>query len=328
MSVPAMISNDPNASRLPLSCRSAVDDWLSSLSARTRLAYEADLRSFSGFLNVDDSPSAIIALVQGGQADANLLALKYRTSLVESQLAPATVNRRLAALRSAVGLLRTAGVVQWELEVKSVKAVKYRDTRGPSVAVVKALLQAAGSCGKRGLRDRALILLLFGMALRRGEVVSLDIDHLDLEGKRLFVMGKARGGEREPVTVPGSTLRALKSYLNARDNPKSGPLFLSLDRACEDKGRLTGEGVRHILLSLAGKAGLEPIRPHGLRHAAITSALDAGRDLREVLRFSRHKDPRTILQYDDSRRDHAGEVSAVVSQLVSSDEGDGAFGQE
>jgi integrase/recombinase XerC len=80
--------------------------------------------------------------------------------------------------------------------------------------------------------------------------------------------------------------------------------------------RQVREGLRTILCALAERAGLTGVRPHGLRHAAITATLDAGRDIREVLRFSRHRDPRTLIHYDDSRRDHGGEVATVVSALL------------
>ena len=292
-------------------------DWLSSLSERTRAAYQQDLSDFARFAGQGDDVSALRALIEGGQAGANLTALRYRTHLAERKLAPATVNRRLAALRSAVGLLRAAGVVSWPLEVKPLKAQKYRDTRGPGVAGVRALLRATGGDGPKSLRDRALLHLLFDLGLRRGEVVSLDLEHVDLPGRRLLVMGKARGGEREPVTMPTPAIEALRDYLASRGNPTTGPLFVNADHRAKGPERLTGDGVRWVVAELAKRAGLGVVRPHGLRHAAITAALDAGRDVREVLRFSRHKDPRTLLHYDDSRKDMAGDVAAAVASLIS-----------
>lgn len=294
-----------------------LNDWLASLSDRTRVAYGRDLADFQAFAGTATQSEAIRHLTGQGGAGANLIALRYRTHLVDRKLAPATVNRRLAALRSAVGILRATGAVNWELEVKAVKALKYKDTRGPGVAGVRSLIRATWGDGEKSLRDRALIHLLFDLGLRRGEAVSLDLEHVDLGTRRVLVRGKARGGEREALTVPAPAADAIRAYLVARGNPVSGPLFASLDRAKKGSGRLTGEGVRRIIQNLGAKAGLGSVRPHGLRHAAITAALDAGRDVREVLRFSRHKDPRTLMHYDDSRKDHAGEVASVVAALVS-----------
>jgi len=101
--------------------------------------------------------------------------------LLERGLAPATVNRRLAALRSLVALARTLGLVGWTLEVGSVKAERYRDTRGPGVAAVRRLLAAVeGRVDPKALRDRAILRLLFDLGLRRAEVVGFDLEHLDL----------------------------------------------------------------------------------------------------------------------------------------------------
>lgn len=291
-------------------------DWLASLSLRTRTAYSQDLADFAAFVGTRDSKLAACTLAASGHAAANMTALRYRTHLAERQLAPATINRRLASLRSAVGMLRMAGVVSWSLEVRPVKALKYRDTRGPGVVGVRGLLLTAGGDSLRDRRDQALIHLLFDVGLRRGEAVSLDIEHVDLGGARLHVQGKGRGGQREALTIPRPAVEALHAYLTARGYPTTGPLFVNVSRSQTRGQRLTGEGVRLALLALARKGGLGHVRPHGLRHAAITAALDAGRDMREVLRFSRHRDPRTLMHYDDSRRDHAGAVAAVVAALV------------
>jgi integrase len=59
-----------------------------------------------------------------------------------------------------------------------------------------------------------------------------------------------------------------------------------------------------------------PVRPHGLRHAAVTAVLDAGASTRDAQRFSRHKDPRTLLRYDDNRNraDLRGRLAAELSE--------------
>lgn len=318
-----LISADSSPRTMQQRCRPVVDlgallcDWLASLSERTRMAYRQDLSDFRAFLGAADDLGALHELAQDGAGAGNMMALRYRTHLADRKLAPATINRRLVALRSAVGTLRVAGLINWHLEVRPVKALKYKDTRGPGVAGVRSLIRATWGDGVKALRDRALIHLLFDVALRRSEAVSLDVEHVDLTARRILVRGKARGGEREALTIPAPAAAALGAYLAARGNPQAGPIFASLDRAGKGDGRLTGEGVRRLIQSLATKAGLGNVRPHGLRHAAITAALDAGRDVREVLRFSRHKDPRTLMHYDDSRKDHAGEVAAVVAALVS-----------
>jgi integrase/recombinase XerC len=73
--------------------------------------------------------------------------------------------------------------------------------------------------------------------------------------------------------------------------------------------------VAHILATLGASLGVR-VRPHGLRHTAITALLDSGAGLREAQRFSRHADPRTLMRYDDNRSDISGEMARIVSDLM------------
>ena len=78
--------------------------------------------------------------------------------------------------------------------------------------------------------------------------------------------------------------------------------------------RLTGRSHHRIVKALGEAAGLGAVRPHGLRHAAITEALDATNgNVRAVQRFSRHRDLRVLNTYDDNRQDLAGEVARLVA---------------
>jgi integrase/recombinase XerC len=79
--------------------------------------------------------------------------------------------------------------------------------------------------------------------------------------------------------------------------------------------RLTGTSLHRVVAEIGRRACLPaPLRPHGLRHAAITEALDLARgNVRAVQRFSRHADPRTLLRYDDAREDVAGEIAKQVA---------------
>jgi len=288
--------------------------FLEGRNARTRAAYAADLADFAAFLEVADVDAAATVLLERGHGAANELALSYRAHLVGRGLAPATVNRRLAALRSLVKLARVLGRVGWTLEVPSVKSQSYRDTRGPGVDGFRRLLaQLDARVDAKAKRDRAALRLLFDLALRRAEVCSLDLAHLDLEAGTLAIMGKGRT-ERERLTLPGPTRAALAAWVAVRGT-EAGPLFTGL-ASNGTGGRLTGTGLYLVVRDLGLAAGLK-VRPHGLRHAAITAALEAtSGDVRRAQRFSRHRDLRILSTYDDNRADLAGEVAAGVAGLV------------
>jgi integrase/recombinase XerC len=244
--------------------------------------------------------------------EANGLALGWKANMVDRGLAPATINRRLAALRSLVKLARTLGMIPWSLEVEGLEAQTYRDTRGPGTeGWIRMQTAATGRTDPKGTRDLAILRLLHDLALRRGEVVSLDLEHLDLEAGKLAVMGKGRSA-RESLTVPRPTLGALRAWVTVRGT-EPGPLFTSFDHAGKGSGRISGSCVFTVVRA-AGKAAGLTVRPHGLRHAAITEALDAtGGNVRKVQRFSRHRDIRTLEVYDDNRRDMGGEVANLVA---------------
>ena len=187
---PPRPSPGPDTARL-------VDAFLSGRNPRTLEAYRADLEDFRVFVGALTLDEATRMLLDRGHGEANGLALSYKSALVDRGLSPASINRRLAALRSLVKLARTLGLVPWTLEVSNVKAQPYRDTRGPGRNGFVLTLEALDKReGKKAIRDRAIIRLLYDLGLRRAEVVSLDVEDVDLEGGAVAVMGE-KGGRRK-----------------------------------------------------------------------------------------------------------------------------------
>lgn len=315
--------------------RPAAADLASGFFARyagtTLRTYRAKLRAFSGWLGValEELPAALLSR---GAAQAHVDVEHYRAYLRDERGASAsTINGHLAAVRAVVRFLRRADLCTWTLDVTSERAAAYRDTRGPGIPAVRALLAAAAAQRdpRKAARDVALVRLLADRALRRGELVGLDLAHVERTGggapTAVLVRGKGRA-DRERITLPSRTTAALTAWLSARGNAP-GPLFVALDPGAgragrgghqrAGLGRLTGEGVARTLTALARRAGLaDHVRPHGLRHTAITALLDTGAGLREAQRFSRHADPRTLMRYDDNRSDIAGEMARRVSELL------------
>lgn len=286
--------------------------FLAGRSPRTIAAYREDLATFAGFMGAASAEDAARTLLERSHGEANELALAYRTRLVDAGLAAATVNRRLAALRSLVKLGRVLGMVPWSLEVSNLDAAPYRDTTGPAVDGVRKLL-AAARAGRHPVRDVCLTRLLFDLALRRAEVCGLELAHVDLEAGRVLVLGKGRRA-REPITLPAPTAAALATWIAERGT-EPGPLFPNHDHASVCR-HLTGASLYKVVRKLGESVGVH-VRPHQLRHAAITRVLDRnGGNIRAAARFSRHRDVRVLAVYDDNRTDIAGEMAALVSDGV------------
>jgi integrase/recombinase XerC len=293
-----------------------VDAFLAGRNARTLRAYRQDLEDFRAFVAAVDLDDAARRLMGRGQGAANACALGYKASLRDRELSPATINRRLAALRSLVKLARTLGLVGWTLEIGNARARAYRDTRGPGRAGFLAMLATLGDRhDAKGHRDRAVLRLLFDLGLRRAEVVGLNVSDVDLEAGTVSVLGKGRE-DRETLSLPAATVDALRAWLAVHPSG-DGPLFTSFDRADKGQGRLTGAAVYYLVRHCGERAGLGNVRPHGLRHAGITEAVKLaqahGFGLEEVLDFSRHADVKTLMIYRDRERNVQGRLAELVA---------------
>jgi len=283
-----------------------VSVFLERRSRNTRRAYEADLRDFARFAGLPTSTAAMDALISKGPASANMAALAYRSDMTKRGLSVATRNRRLAAIRSALKLGRTLGLLTWTLEVEGERSMPYRDTRGPGEEAYRAMLQVADT------RERAILRLLHDLALRRGEVTGLDVEHIDIENGTLSILGKGRT-ERETLTLPEPTLKALVDWLDERGT-EPGALFTAQVKPHVGH-RLTGEAVRLIVRACAKRAGVGRAWPHGLRHTGISTACErTNGNLATVARFSRHADLKTVVRYIDNLEDVAGEVARMVAE--------------
>jgi len=291
-----------------------VNSFLSGRNEKTVKAYGRDLEDFREFVEAKDINAAAELLLSRGHGEANALVLKYKADMIERKLQPATVNRRLAAIRSLVKLARTLGMVPWILEIQNMKAESFRDTRGPGRESFSQMLAIAGGQAKgKALRDVALLRLLHDLGLRRAEVAGLDIEDLDIKAGTVAVLGKGRT-QKQIMTLPEPTKQALREWLTYR-NASAGPLFVNFDRA-KKGGRLTGTGIYYIIRDIGKIAGIKTW-PHGLRHLAITEACKAaqsnGFGLEEVLDFSRHKDVKTLMIYRDRERNVQGQLAALVA---------------
>jgi integrase/recombinase XerC len=297
--------------------RELLEAFLRGRNPNTMHAYRKDLETLAAFLGVETAERAIGRIVSLSAGEANGLALRYRHTMVEQKLAPATVNRRLASMRTFVKLARMLGMITWTLEVEGVDSVPYRDTRGPGEEAVASMLDRLAARGDaKGVRDAAILRLLHDRVLRRGEVCSLDRDHYD-PVRGLSILGKGRSA-REWVSLPKDAKAAVEAWLELRGN-YPGPLFIALD-AVNSGHRLTGSSVYAIVRRLGDAVGARA-RPHGLRHTGITTALERlNGDVRKAAKFSRHKNVQTLMIYDDARTDVGGEVAELVAASSETEE--------
>lgn len=310
-----------------------IESFKRGMSPRTLEAYAGDLEHFGGFCG--DAPGrAVVGLLECPHGVANARLHEYRASMVEAGLSPATINRRLAAIRSFVKFARTLGYTDWRPEIDGVKSQAYRDTAGPGLDGSRALLKAARDQATgydpvkdagaiqiaKAARDVAIVRMLFDMGLRRGELASLDLEHLDLDARKVWIMGKGKR-ERIPVTIPIETAKALRDWLDVRGTiclPHDKYVFASVSGPKFSK-RLSGHGIWDVITELGRRVGIK-VAPHGLRHAAITAVLDkTNGNIRVAQNFGRHSKPETTMRYDDNRADVGGVAAQEIATLLSGD---------
>ncbi len=258
-------------------------------SAYTLRNYATDLRAYFAFL--DEKHIDVIA------ADRHAVRA-YLASLIDSKVATGSIARKLSTLRSFYRFLQ---------QTERVPTNPCEGMRGPkqtrrlpsflSEEEVSALVLAPEPKTPGGLRDRALLEVLYAAGVRVGEVFNLNAGDLELspDGGALRVRGK--GNKQRVVLVGRPAARALKQYLRqGRPALAKGPqeaLFLN-----RDGERLSTRAVQTIVRKAALASGLDRrAHPHLLRHTFATHMLDGGADLRVVQELMGHASANTTQIY-------------------------------
>lgn len=270
-----------------------------SLKPTTLKAYRYSLVRYAAWCRqpVDLAASELLSLSAG---TALMRLHQYRASF-PLETRTATINARFAGIRALVGFAKSVGLVSWDVGVKTEKIERYRDTRGPGRDVVirlVALLRDQDTA--RGRRDYAMARLLYDLGLRREGVVSLDLANYDPEGMTLEVLLKGRR-ERSRKGLPAVTATAIDRWLDLRGR-EPGPLFVRFSvQGAMAQERLAGDGLYRVVRSWGNALGLsKPLRPHGLRHTAITETIKHERNLGAVRVFSDHASIATLTHYLDA----------------------------
>ncbi|MGH2722276.1 MAG: site-specific tyrosine recombinase XerD [Actinomycetota bacterium] len=262
--------------------------WLAGergVSTHTLAAYRRDLAHWLGHLRAlgRSAPDE----VEEGDLTAYLGTIRSRRGPDGDLpgLAPASVNRRMAAIRSFHRFCVREGLAAADptRHVRSGNLAKALPKALPVAEVVR-LIEAPDLSSVLGLRDRAMLELLYGCGMRASELTALDRDDVDLETRTVRCLGK--GGKERVVPLGRHARAAVEAYL-VRARPelaarsvttRAHPLFLSAAGR-----RLTRQGLWKIVKTYAERIELPPgVTPHALRHSCATHMLDGGADIRVV----------------------------------------------
>lgn len=273
--------------------------YLASLSEGSRRTMRTSLDNIANFIS-------------GGDADALTLAwheMRYQhTAFIRSQLssayAPATANKMLSALRGVLKECFRLGYMSAEdyqraCDLPAVKGSNLPPGRSLSHEELRKLFEVCITSSKkrRGLRDAAVVAVLYGCGLRRGEAAALDVSDYDPEGGELRVRGGK--GRKERITyADGGTVEAIEAWILVRGE-EDGPLFMPINKADRiQHRRMSDQAIYNILDRLGKEIQTKKFAPHDMRRTFIGDLLDSGADLSAAQQLAGHASVTTTARYD------------------------------
>src|SRR5262245_1802280 len=257
-------------------------------SHSTPVAYRGDLRGYRAFLDRSGCPLEAV-----GPAELT----RYLADLRRRGLSGPSLARRLSSLRGLYRHLLTTEVIARDpTERLEGPRPPRRLPRTLSLEEVGALIEVPDVTRPDGLRDRALLELLYACGLRASEALALAVDDVNLEAGYVTAMGK--GSRQRLVPMGAQALRWVRSYLQ-RGRPqllkRGDPATLFLNRS----GRaLSRQALWGLLKRCARRSGVRAaVSPHTLRHCFASHLLERGADLRSVQAMLGHADISTTQIY-------------------------------
>ena len=271
------------------------NDYLASernYSKHTVKAYVTDIKEFFRAVKQKN----LIREEDGGDSISGLDETHVRAyiSWLYTRNTKTSISRKLASVRTFFEFLVRSGAVKNNLA--KLVPTPHGEKRLPTfltVDEVVKLMETPDPGEAMGLRDRAILELLYSSGLRVSELVGIDLADLDLTNFTVKVLGK--GYKERQVPVGSKAGEALKSYLSARLDmkPRGDYLFVN-----SRGGRLTVRSIDRIIKKHALNAGIpKNVSPHVLRHTFATHLLGGGADLRAIQEMLGHKSLSTTQRY-------------------------------
>lgn len=284
-------------------------------SPHTVRAYVGDVTAFADF----------VEQVRGREpapTDLDVRTVRRYLAAVHGRLAASSVGRRLSALRTFAEFCRLRGRIEDNpLVLLSAPKKGHKLPVVLPVEDVGALIDAPQRKGPLGLRDKALLEVLYGSGLRVSEVCGLDRRHVRLDGERTslrVVAGKGRKDRLVPLGATGAT--AVQAWLAVRDEVAKATAGDAVFVGARG-GRIAPKVVRNLVNARCHQTGARAqISPHGLRHAFATHLLESGCDLRSIQTLLGHESLATTQRYTHLDMTHLQNVYERVHPRARADQ--------
>lgn len=241
-------------------------------------------------------------------------------------LSPNTINHTLSAVRGVLDVAWnqrriTTDDYQRARSVKGVKGSRVQAGRHIESSEIKKLFAVCGD-DLSGVRDAAILSMLYGCAMRRAEVAEVRLETVDMDKKSIRLVGK--GNKERVLFMPDGTVHAVSRWLELR-GPDPGPVFFTINRYGHvGSGGISDEVIRKIVKKLERAAKVKHLTPHDFRRTSFGNLLEAGVDISTVQKIAGHSSPNTTSRYDrrgeKTRKRAAGLLNVPYEKKGTKDE--------
>lgn len=260
---------------------------------------------FAGDITVDKITSEVIRRYR-------LWLNRYKNETTNEELSLITQSYHLIALRGFLTYLSRRDITSFAADKIILPKTARKQVTFLQYDEVVRMINQIPTDTEAGLRDRAIVELLFSSGLRVSELVNLNRDHINLSRREFMVRGK--GQKDRPVFISKSAAEHVSSYLDARTDSLPA-LFLSYSRRSTapnlsgDYRRLSARSIQRMISQYARLAGItKHVSPHTMRHSFATDLLMNGADLRSVQSLLGHSNISTTQVYTHVTDQHLKDI--------------------
>ncbi len=260
---------------------------------------------FAGDITVDKITSEVIRRYR-------LWLNRYKNETTNEELSLITQSYHLIALRGFLTYLSRRNITSLAADKIILPKTARKQVTFLQYDEVVRMINQIPTDTEAGLRDRAIVELLFSSGLRVSELVNLNRDHINLSRREFMVRGK--GQKDRPVFISKSAAEHVSSYLDARTDSLPA-LFLSYSRRnaapnlSGDYRRLSARSIQRMISQYARLAGItKHVSPHTMRHSFATDLLMNGADLRSVQSLLGHSNISTTQVYTHVTDQHLKDI--------------------
>jgi integrase len=294
----------------------SIGELIQCKAINSQRSYHAALDTFAEFLSVKRSSYKFereLLTFTPLKAGKFIRWLRNRKGGDGGRIADTTVAQRVAILRRVFRHLidigarvgNPIGVVSDVMPMR--QRVQKRPTKLIPFDAVQRILDAPDPSTKEGIRDRALLAILFGGGLRRSEALKLNVGDIGEgnDGVPFLILRATKAGQNQTQSLPAWAWQRVIKYLEQRDDDGSAPqspLFVFYYRNGESRRRMSERTLARMYKRYAASVGVDGAAPHSARATAVTRLKEMGYEDRDVANFLRHSTETMVRVYDKRGR--------------------------